>query len=128
MTERKFVNSIDEVTAIRCSMDEAETTVGWMRGDEAVHIFTSDNITLTKIKRAAAKNFSEWKCYEAGRDENGYAVGWNFIAPRKAIRFGSGAERSEEQKQAARDRAQARIAAGWLPGQIYGEDEDADES
>lgn len=106
METRKFVNSLEEITPVRCDMDEAETTIGWMRGDKQIHIFTSDNTTLTKIKRVIAKNPSEWRCYEAGRDKDGYALGWNFIAPKKAVRFTSGAvsERSEEQKQAFKER------------------------
>lgn len=114
--EREFV-TVDQIGVIRCNGYEAETTINWMRGDDQIHIFTSDNVTLTKIKRAMAKNPDEWICYSAGIDERGYALGYNFIAPRKAIRFVSGAARSEEQSAAASARMKARLANGWLPGQ-----------
>lgn len=123
--EKEFV-TLDQIGAVRCSCCEAETVINWMRGDNQVHIFTSDNVTLTKIKRAMAKNPDEWICYSAGTDGQGYALGYNFIAPRKAIRFTSGAARSEEQSAAASARMRARIADGWLPGQSTGSDDEED--
>lgn len=123
--EKEFV-TLDQIGTVRCSCYEAETTINWMRGDNQVHIFTSDNVTLTKIKRAMAKNPGEWICYSAGTDEQGYVLGYNFIAPRKAIRFTSGAARSEEQSAAASARMKARMANGWLPGQSADSDDKGD--
>lgn len=114
--EKEFV-TLDQIGTIKCNCYEAETTVNWMRGDDKVHIFTSDNVTLTKIKRAMAKNPNEWTCYSAGTDEQGYALGYNFIAPRKAIRFTSGAAKSEEQLAAASARMKVRMANRKLPSQ-----------
>lgn len=112
MSERKMVSSLEDITSIRCSVEEAETTVGWMRDDSRIRIFTSDNKTLTKLKRVIAKNPSAWEYWDAGRDREGYVLGWNFTAPRDAVRFVARFERTEEQRQVARERTLARIAAG----------------
>lgn len=116
--------AVDQIEVMRVGLDEAETCINWMRGDDKVRIFTSDNTTLTKLKRCMAKNPSAWLCYEAGRDRAGYVVGYNFIAPRRAVRLGGGSEKSEEQKVAASERMKARLATGWLPGQSSKDEED----
>lgn len=117
MITRKKITSIEEFEVMHVASCEAETTIGWMRGDETIHIFTSDNTVLTKLKKCMIKNPNQWTCTEAGRDSEGYVTGYNFIAPKKAVRLTSGNERTEEQKAIASERMKARIAAGWLPGQ-----------
>lgn len=124
MNNYKKITSMDEFETLHVASCESETTVSWMRGDTTVHIFTSDNTVLTKLKKCMAKNFDQWTCTEAGRDDQGYVMGYNFIAPRKAIRFTGGNERSEEQKAAASERMLAKLSTGWLPGQSGEEDVD----
>ena len=116
--------SVDQIEVIHVDMCEAETCINWCRGDSAIHIFTSDNTMLTKLKKCMAKNPKNWQCYEAGRDRAGFVVGYNFIAPKKALRFVGGNERSEEQKAAASERMKAMMASGWLPGQSMEEEDD----
>lgn len=100
--------SVEEIETIRVPLDEAETHISWMRGDSYISIFTSDNTTLTKLRKCMAKNPKDWKCTESGRDKSGNVLGYTFIAPRKAVRLGGGSERSEEQRAAASERMKAR--------------------
>lgn len=120
----KKITCMEDFEVMHVASCEAETTINWMRGDTTVHIFTSDNTVLTKLKKCMAKNFDQWTCTEAGRDSEGYVMGYNFIAPKKAVRLTGGNERTEEQKAAAAERMRAKIAAGWLPGQATDLDED----
>lgn len=118
--------SVDQIEVVHVDMDEAETTITWQRGDSKVNIFTSDNTTLTKIKKCMAKNPEGWLCYEAGRDKAGFVMGYNFTAPKKAIRIVGGNERSDEARLAAAERMRARLDSGWLPGQSSADTEDED--
>lgn len=111
----------EDIEVMRVAGCEAETTIGWLRGEDRVNIFTSDNTTLTKLKKCMAKNPSQWTCKESGRDRDGYVIGYLFTAPRKAVRLVGGNEKSEEQKQAASERMKARMATGWLPGKTIEE-------
>lgn len=120
---REFI-SVDQIETVHVDSCEAETSVGWYRGDDNIHIFTSDNTTLTRLKKCMIKNPEGWKCYESGRDRAGFVMGYNFIAPKKALRFVGGNEKSEEQKAAASKRMKERLASGWLPGQSAEEEED----
>ena len=120
----KELISVDKIETVHVDMCEAETSVGWYRGESTIHIFTSDNTVLTKLKKCMVKNIEGWQCYEAGRDKAGFVMGYNFIAPKKALRFVSGNEKSEEQKTAASERMKARIATGWVPGQSLEEEDE----
>ena len=104
---KKFITA-EEIESIRVPLDEAETHISWMRGDTQISIFTSDNTTLTKLKKCMAKNPKDWKCIESGRDKSGNVLGYTFTAPRRAVKLGGGNERSEEQKVAASERMKAR--------------------
>lgn len=109
--------SANEIETVRVNSCEAETSISWYRGDSTISIFTSDNTVLTRLKKCMTKNPKGWQCWEAGRDKAGAVTGYNFKAPKKAIRLVDGSERSEEQRIAASERARAKIATGWLPGQ-----------
>lgn len=120
----KELISVDKIEAVHVDMCEAETSVGWYRGESTIHIFTSDNTVLTKLKKCMAKNAKDWQCYEAGRDKAGFVMGYNFIAPKRAIRFVSGNERPEEQRIAASERMKARFAVKEISDQSLEEDDD----
>ena len=83
--------TVDQIEVVQCPTSEAETYVGWMRGDQTVTIFSSDNTMLTKLKKAMAKNPNQWTCFESGRNRDGRVVGYLFTATRKAVRIVGGA-------------------------------------
>ena len=103
-------------TIITSCADEIETSINWCRRDEGVSIYTSDNVTVTKLKKVIEKNPSGWHIYETTNDEQGRPYGYIFKAPRKAISFRSGAEVqvSEERAEAARERFKKLAAEGKL--------------
>lgn len=102
---RKYVD-INNLETVYSSSDEAETTVNVSRADKFITIYSSDNVMITKIKRAALKNPENWKCWEGSRSLDGKLHSYFFEAPRKALSFRSGnkKELTEEARQAARDR------------------------
>lgn len=98
---KKYLN-VNEIETIRCSVDEAETTIGVERNNNIASIYTSDNVMLTKLKRQMSKN-NNWKCWEAGRNSEGEVTGYFFEVPKRAIsiRTGNKREVSDESKEAA---------------------------
>ena len=105
MAERKYVD-IKDIEVVHVSSDESETCISYGRYDDVLNIFSSDNTAITKIKRAAAKNPKDWKCWEAYRTPDGILRGFFSEAPKRSLGFRSGKkiEVSEEKKQAARER------------------------
>ena len=105
MSDVKYVsiNKIETVTVVR---EEAETTITTNRVDDYITIYSSDNVMITKIAKAALNNPEGWLCWEAGRDSNNRVTGYFFKAPKKALCFRSGTRKervfTEEQKEAAK--------------------------
>ena len=92
-----------ETIGVRCK-DEMETTITYMRDSDRAKIYTSDNVTMTRIKRAASKNPDAWRFYEMGRF-NGVVTGYTAECPKKAISIVSGkkVELSDETKKRLAD-------------------------
>ena len=101
----KYV-TVDKIGVVYACASEAETTITVTREDTELSIYCSDNVMLTKIKKAMAKNPENWKCWEAGRDSEGKLKGYFFTAPKKSLslRGGNKKEITEEARQAARER------------------------
>lgn len=110
---KKYV-SIDSIETVYSSSDEAETTINVSRSDKFITIYSSDNTMITKIKRAAAKNPENWKCWEGSRSPDGKLHSYFFEAPKKALSFrgGNKKEMTEEARQAARDRLTGCVRRG----------------
>lgn len=105
MKERQIFD-ISEFEAIRCDMDEQETSITMLRNSDQVKIYTSDNKMLTKLSKIFSKNKDNWTCFECGRDSAGKVTGYLFITNKKAISFrtGKGKNISEEARQKRRER------------------------
>jgi hypothetical protein len=101
---------IDELETIRTRIkDEMETTISFTRDDVVATIYTSDNVTMTKLKRAASKNPDQWTFYEMGRDQSGAVTGYKVKCPRKSISIvsGTGPTLTEEQRKTMAERMRA---------------------
>ena len=81
----------EQIEDIRCSRNEQETSINWMRDDEYAVICTSDRTIVTKISRAMEKNPDIYRCYyyETNRDEEGRLGNYFFELPKKLISFRS---------------------------------------
>ena len=88
--EKKYL-TFEEIEVIKCDMDEAETVMNWMRGDETIRIYTSDNTMVTKLKQKVKNNPAEYKIYEAGRNK-GYVTGYYIEMPLKYLSFRGGSD------------------------------------
>lgn len=90
--EKKYI-AWDEIEVINCRcMEEAETIINWSRKDETASIYTSDNTFVTKIKQKVKFNPTEYKCWEAGRDDEGKVTGYFFEMPLKYLSFRGGSD------------------------------------
>ena len=105
MSDIKYIG-INKIETVAVMKEEAETTITTNRVDDYITIYSSDNVMITKIAKAALNNPKEWLCWEAGRDSNNRVRGYFFKAPKKSLCFrcGSRKERvfTEEQKEAAK--------------------------
>lgn len=77
--------SLSDIGVVKCSMEEAETTINIVRGDSTVRIYTSDNTMITKLRKVIAKSSAGWTCFEGSRDSNGNLTGYFFECPKKCI-------------------------------------------
>lgn len=62
-----------------------ETTINFLQNEDFMEIFTSDNSTMTKIKKIMQVNPEEWECYEGSRNANGTITGYFIKAPKKYV-------------------------------------------
>lgn len=105
--QRRYIESVNGLRSISCNMEEQETTVSFYRNEDTMRIFTSDNTTLTYLKKRLEANPNEWKCWEAGRTASGDVVGYFFEAPKKYLSFRTESKErvmTDEQRQAAAER------------------------
>lgn len=94
--------SIEELVIRGVDVSEQETTINFGRNDEEMEVYTSSNLTLTKIKRIFRQENHEWKLKEVIKDLDGNVVGVFFTAPKNLINFTSrkreGREFTEEER------------------------------
>lgn len=102
--EKIFVK-YEQIESIHCPTEFQETTIEFLRNENVMHIFTSDNTSLTKFKKLIQKNPDEWVCWEGSRDENGFITGYFLEGPKKYLTLRvKTKEISDENKEAARKR------------------------
>lgn len=77
----------DQLETICSNIEEQETVVTYLRKEDRMKIYTSDNTTLTELKKRLRENPEDWKCYEAGRNSNGEVTGYFFEAPKDLLTF-----------------------------------------
>ena len=86
MDERKFV-TYDQIEYVRCDKDERETTINSFADEDKWTIFSSDNKTITRIKRAMKRYPGEYICWEGTRDSENNISGYFFECGKRAIKF-----------------------------------------
>ena len=82
-------------------MEDQETLISFMRGDNNIEIYTSDNTTLTKLKRFV-KKYPTYKVKEVVYSRDGDPVAVTVIAPLNALTFKEGGKKelTPEEKEA----------------------------
>jgi hypothetical protein len=88
--EKKYL-TFEEFETIGCDVDEAETTITWMRRDDVVKLYTCDNTVMSKLKWKVKNNPKEYKAWEAGRNK-GKVTGYFFEFPLKYLSFRGGSD------------------------------------
>ena len=88
--EKKYL-TFEEIETIKCDVDEAETLISWMRGDETIRVYTCDNTILFKLKHKVRNNPTEYKIYEAHRNK-GFVTGYFIEMPLKYLSFRGGSD------------------------------------
>ena len=69
------------------SVDEQETSIGYMRSGEYMYIYTSDSTQMTLLDKKV-KNYPEsWSIKEVLKDRDGNIVGKRYVANKKLLTF-----------------------------------------
>lgn len=86
-------------------VEEQETIISFLRGDEEIMIYTSDNTTLTKLRKLAEKGKKQYQVVQVYYIE-GEPVGVKVKAPKRCLSLRAGNERemTDEQREALRER------------------------
>lgn len=117
MKERKYL-SVDEIESIRgsCSADEREICLTKSDNDLVWSVFVSDNKMLTKLKKIMkSEKATNIKCWESGRDSDGYVMGYFFELPVDCIHFRAGkGTRKKSLTEEERKAIGARFRAGRI--------------
>lgn len=71
------------------SIDEQETCVNFMRGDDRARIYTSDTTIMTKLNKLVKLQDSEWELESVARLESGEVVGKIYTCPVSFVSFRS---------------------------------------
>ena len=88
--------TVDQIEAVRCSIDEAETTFIIERNSDIVKVWSSDNTYITKLKRCMKQNPDEFKCFEGSRDQDNFMTGYFFEFPKLQKRDGFFLDRGQD--------------------------------
>ena len=115
MCQRKYV-TVDEIESIDCmNANERETSISISYSEDKMLIFTSENTTMTKLKRNFLNNPGEWKCWEGPRNKQGHVTGYFIEAPKQYISFRVGERKvTENQKEKASERFKNLAKQGRL--------------
>ena len=88
--------------SIRCTAEEAETIINTNRTDPLAYLDTSDNVTLTRVKKLLVKDAANWKLvnYTVSSADPEAMTSVVVTCPKKCIRFAAKREYSDEEKEA----------------------------
>lgn len=89
------------------SIDEQETHVNFMRGDERAKIYTSDTTMMTKFNKLVELQDTEWKLESVSKLGNGEVIGKTYSCPINLLSFRTKSikrDYSEEERKAIADR------------------------
>lgn len=70
-------------------IEEQETCVNFMRGDDRAMIYTSDTTTMTKLNKLVELDGTEWKLESEAKLPSGELVGKTYSCPVSFISFRS---------------------------------------
>lgn len=90
--------TFNDIKLIKCPTEEAETTITYMRKEKIALIYTSDNTTVTKIRRQFADMLHEVVVYEADYID-GEPSGYFFEVPKKLIHFKKWRDKSKAKEE-----------------------------
>lgn len=97
--------TVDDVAVIKgVSSEEQETTVQMSRTEDVAYVWTNENTMVTKIKKLMGRAPDQWKLVKISTNAAGEPVGYFFECPKKAIRFGTANNLSDEAKMAMAER------------------------
>jgi len=86
-------------------VEEQETVISFSRRDDYINIYTSDNTTLTKLKKLMEKGAAQYRVKKIWYIE-GEPCGVSVEAAKRCLSLRAGNERelSDEQREALRER------------------------
>lgn len=119
-----------ELEAIDAIADEQETTLQRDRNEKLWHLWTSDNLVLTKMKKMMAQNPEGYKLTQISWTRDGTPAGYGFDIDLKLIGFK--AKRltrtlTEEQKAALSARAKEMQQIRKNKAALAAEEDDEDD-
>ena len=86
-------------------LEEQETVINWLRIDDVIQIYTSDNTMLTKLKKLMASGPDQYTLTDVGYYEgNPCSVTVTTQLRCLSLRAGNKRDLSEEERQALSDR------------------------
>lgn len=113
--------TVDDVTAIKgVSLEEQETTVQMSRTEDVAHVWTSDNVAVTKIKKLMERAPDQWKLVKISTNAAGEPVGYFFECPKKLVSFRTPRVYDENDKAAI----VARLASGRVKNDADNDDDE----
>ena len=111
------------------SIEEQETHINFMRGDDRATIYTSDTTMMTKFNKLVEIAGAEWKLEKVER-LNGSIIGCTYSCPVPFISYRSKRIKREltaEQRQEIANRFRKSIGVNKLEGEHTAEDKNITE-
>ena len=91
----------EDFPVIKCQdLTEAETVITIARNDNKAVIYTSDNTTLTKLKKRILGNPRDWKVTKLYKTGAGDITGYEITCPKKFISYRLGEIEQTEARKA----------------------------
>lgn len=69
------------------SVDEQETSIGYLRSENCMFIYTSDSTQMTILDKKVANYPESWSTIEIIKDKDGNIVGKKYKANKKLLTF-----------------------------------------
>lgn len=102
--------TVDDVGVIKgVSADEQETTVQMSRTEDVACVWTSDNTTVTKIRKLMERAPDQWKLVKISTNAAGEPVGYFFECPKNLVGFRTPVNFSDETKKASAERGKEAL-------------------
>lgn len=113
--------TVDDVVVIKgLSSEEQETTVQMSRTEDVACVWTSDNTTVTKIRKLMERAPDQWKLVKISTNAAGEPVGYFFECPKNLVGFRTLRAYDENDKAAIA----ARLASGRVKNDADTDDDE----